>query len=89
MSELVDFSADQLRSEVSRLRAEVSELRQALETAVRDKATITAERDRCLQHLEMFWAERIADMDENGIDLGEFIAELERDLDTRGMPDGK
>lgn len=83
---------DQLRAEVSRLGAEVAELRQALETArqeAHDKAAIMAERDRYLQALEDLWAEKIADMDKNGREFGELIAEIEHDLDERGMLDAK
>jgi hypothetical protein len=92
MSDQLDLSQDQLRGEVDRLRAEIVELRQALDAArqeVRDKAAIVAERDLYLRELEGFWAERIADVDKNGMDLGELIAELERDLDAQGMSDGK
>jgi predicted RNase H-like nuclease (RuvC/YqgF family) len=83
---------DRLREEVNRLHAEAAELRRALEKAqqeVRDKAAIVAERDLYLRELEAFWAEKIADMDKNGVDFGEFITELERDLEARGTLDGK
>jgi predicted RNase H-like nuclease (RuvC/YqgF family) len=83
---------DQLRQEADRLRAEAAELRRALEAAqqeVRDKAAIVAERDLYLRELEAFWREKIADMDKNGVDLGEFITELERDLEAQGTLDGK
>lgn len=83
---------DQLRAEVHRLHAEVAELRQTLDAArqeVRDKAAIVAERDLYLQQLEELMAEKIADMDKNGIDMGEVIAEIEQDLRARGMLDGK
>jgi predicted nucleic acid-binding Zn-ribbon protein len=83
---------DQLREEANRLRAEVAELKRALEQAqqeLRDKAAIVAERDLYLRELEEFWAEKIADTDKNGMDFGEFIAELERDLDVRGTLDSK
>lgn len=83
---------DQLREEANRLRAEVAELRRALEEAqceVKDKVAIVAERDLYLQQLEEFWAERIAEMDKNSVDFGEFIADLERDLSVRGTLDGK
>ena len=86
------FERDQLCEKVNQLRAEVAELRCALEKAqeeVRDKAVIVAERDLYLGDLEAFWAEKIADMDKNGVDLGEFIAELERDLEARGTLGGK
>lgn len=83
---------DQLREEVDCLRTEAAELRRALEEAqreVRDKAAIAAERDVYLHALEEFWADRIADMDKNGLDFGEFITELEQDLRGRGLLDGK
>jgi len=83
---------DQLREESNRLRAEVAELRCALEKSqleVRDKAAIVAERDLYLRELEAFWAEKVADMDKNGVDLGEFIAELERGVGVQGTRDGK
>jgi uncharacterized coiled-coil DUF342 family protein len=83
---------DQLREEVARLRAEAAELRRALDAAqqeVRDKAAIVAERDLYLQELEEFWRERIADMNKNGFDFGEVIAEIEQDLRSRGLLDGK
>ena len=74
------------------LRAEVAELRRALEEArheLSDKAAITAERDQYLQQLEIFWAEAIADMNKNGVDLGEIIAEIEEDMRARGQLDAK
>lgn len=83
---------DQLRSEVGRLDAEVAELRQALEVArqeLRDKVAIMAERDRYLQALEEMWAEKIADADKNGKEFGELLAEIESDLNERGMLDAK
>jgi predicted nucleic acid-binding Zn-ribbon protein len=83
---------DELRAEVDRLHAELTELQRALDQArqeASDKAAVVAERDRCLEHLEMFWAEKIAGMDENAVDFGEFIAELERDLGARGLLDAK
>lgn len=83
---------DQLRAEVGRLGAEVTELRQALEAArqeVRDRSAIMAERDRYLQALEEMWAEKIADADKNGKEFGELIAEIERDLNERGVLDAK
>lgn len=83
---------DQLREEVNRLRAEGAELRCELEKAqheVLDKDAIVAERDLYLRELETFWAEKIAYMDKNGVDFGEFITELERDLESRGTHDGK
>src|SRR5262245_8127535 len=83
---------DQLREESIRLRAEVAELRRALEQAqqeLRDKADIVAERDLYLRELEEFWAEKIAKSKKNGVDFGEFIAELERDLGVQGRLDGK
>jgi len=83
---------DQLHEEANRLRAEVVELRRALEEArqeARDRAAIMVERDRYLQALEELMAEKIADMDKNGLDFGGFIAEIEQDLRGRGMLDGK
>jgi predicted nucleic acid-binding Zn-ribbon protein len=83
---------DQLREEANRLRAEVAELRRALEQAqqeVHDKAAIVAERDLYLRELEELWGEKIAEMDKNGVDFGQFIAELEHDLNARGTLDGK
>lgn len=83
---------DQLRAEADRLRVEVAELRRALDDArqeVRDKAAVLAERDLYLRELEGFWAEKIADMDKNGLDFGEVIAEMEQDLRAKGMLDGK
>jgi hypothetical protein len=81
-----------LTAERDRLRAEVAELRQALDAArqeLRDKAAIMAERDLYLRELEEFWVDRMAEADKDGVDLGEFITELEQDLRTRGMLDGK
>lgn len=83
---------DQLREEVERLRAEAAELRRALEAAqqqVRDKVAIAAERDCYLQALEEFWKERMADLDKNGVDFGDVIAEIEQDLRERGLLDAK
>lgn len=83
---------DQLREEVNRLRAEVAESRRALEKAqqeVRDKAAIVAERDCYLQELEGFWAEKIAYLDKNGVDIGDVIAEIEQDFRERGLLDAK
>ncbi|HEY7157874.1 MAG TPA: hypothetical protein VH575_28205 [Gemmataceae bacterium] len=85
-------AVQELTAERDRLRAEVAELRQMLDAArqeLRDKAAIVAERDLYLRELEEFWAERIAEADKNGTDLGEFIVELERDLHARGMLDEK
>ena len=81
-----------LTAERDQLCAEVAELRRALDEArqeVCDKAAITAERDLYLRELEVFWAEKIADMNKNGIEFGEIIAEIEQDLRTRGMLDAK
>ena len=81
-----------LTAERDRLRTEVSELRRALDEARRevgDRAAIAAERYLYLRELEEFWAEKIADMDKNGIALGEVVAEVERDLRARGMLDAK
>jgi uncharacterized coiled-coil DUF342 family protein len=83
---------DQLRAEADRLRAEAAELRHALDEArqeVRDKAAIMAERDLYLRELEGFWGEKIAEMDKNGLDFGEVIAEMEQDLRAKGMLDSK
>ena len=80
---------DQLREEVNRLRSEAAELRRALEEAQRDKAAIVAERDCYLRELEEFWAEKIADLDKNGVDIADVIAEIERDLRERGQLDAK
>lgn len=83
---------DQLREEADRLRAEGAELRRALKAAqqeVRDKAAIVAERDLYLRELEAFWVEKMAAMDKNGADFGDFINELDRELEARGTLDGK
>jgi predicted nucleic acid-binding Zn-ribbon protein len=76
----------------NRLRNEVTELQRALEEArqeLRDKAAIAAERDQYLQELERFWGEAIEDMNKNGVDLGEVIAEIERDMTAVGQLDAK
>jgi predicted nucleic acid-binding Zn-ribbon protein len=83
---------DRLREEVNRLNSEVVELKRALENAqreVQDKAAIVKERDLYLQQLEELMAEKIADMDKNGHDMSEVIAEIEQDLRARGQFDGK
>jgi SMC interacting uncharacterized protein involved in chromosome segregation len=83
---------DQLREEVNRLRTEAAELRRALEDAqreVQDKAAIVKERDCYLQALEEFWQERMAELDKNGVDFGDVVAEIEQDFRARGLLDGK
>lgn len=85
-------TVQELIAERDHLRTEMAELRQALDAArqeVRDKAAIMAERDLYLRELEEFWAERIAEVNKNGVDFGDFLAELEQDLRSRGMLDGK
>jgi predicted RNase H-like nuclease (RuvC/YqgF family) len=88
---------DQLREESNRLRAEVAELRRALEEAkreVRDKADIVAERDQYLRSLHallakdvQITAEDIAELDKNGVDVADVIAEIETDFRSRGLLD--
>ena len=89
--ELTD-ERDKLREEVDRLHAKLTELRGALDHArqeASDKAAVVAERDLYLQHLEMLWAEKIADMDKNGIRVGDIVAEIEADFRARGLLDAK
>lgn len=86
---------DRLREEVNRLRAEAAELRGALEVAqreVRDKAAIVVERDCYLEALHGLLAkdvlitpEDIAEMDKNGVDIADIIAEIEADFRSRGL----
>jgi septal ring factor EnvC (AmiA/AmiB activator) len=86
---------DQLREETSRLRIQVAELRRALEEAqreVRDKTAIVAERDQLLRSLHALLAkdvqitpEDIAELDKNGVDLADLIAEIEADFRARGL----
>lgn len=85
----------EVTAERDRLRAEVAELRRALDEArleLRDKAAITAERDQLLKSLYALWPkddliteEDIAEMDKNGVDFGDIIAEIETDLRARGL----
>lgn len=86
---------DQLRQEVDRYRAEVTELRRALKEAqqeVRDKAALMAERDSYLQALHgllgkdvLITPEDIAELDKNGVDIADVIAEIETDYRARGL----
>ncbi|HTU91442.1 MAG TPA: hypothetical protein VMF69_15275 [Gemmataceae bacterium] len=86
---------DQLREETNRLRAEVAELRSALEEAqreARDKPAIVAERDQYLRSLHALLAkdvqitpEDIAELDKNGVDIADVIAEIETDFRSRGL----
>ncbi len=89
---------DQLREEANRLRAEVAELQRALEDAqreARDKAAVAAERDQYLRSLHALLAkdvqitpEDIAELDKNGVDIAEVIAEIETEFHSRGLVDG-
>jgi regulator of replication initiation timing len=79
---------DRLQEEVTRLRGENLDLKRALDAAregLKEKATITAERDRYLEILFGifgedfgFTPEAIADMDKNGVPLQLIIEELEQ-----------
>jgi uncharacterized protein YlxW (UPF0749 family) len=89
---------DQLCAEANRLRAEVAELRRALEEAQRevsDKAAIVAERDSYLGALYdllgkdvVITPQDIAEIQKNGVDFGEIVAEIENDLRSRGLLNG-
>lgn len=89
---------DQFRDEANRLRAEVAKLKRALEEAereVQDKIAIAAERDSYREALQdllskdvVITPEDIAEMDKNGVDFAEVIAEIENDLRSRGLLNG-
>jgi hypothetical protein len=86
---------DRLCEELDRLRAEVAELRRALEEAqhgLRDKAAIVFERDQyrvALQDLlskdVLITPEDIAELDKNGVDLSDIIAEIENEFRSQGL----
>jgi len=97
VQELTD-ERDQLREEANRLRAEVAELRRALEEAqreLRDKAAIVAERDQYSRSLHALLAkdvqitpEDIAELNKNGVDVADVIAEIETEFRAQGLLHG-
>jgi SMC interacting uncharacterized protein involved in chromosome segregation len=89
---------DQLREETNQLRAQVAELRRALEETqreTRDKSAIVAERDQYLRSLHALLAknvqitpEDIAELNKNGVDIADVIAEIETEFHSQGLLNG-